>query len=103
MAPRGHGGGVMLAGACQEGRSRTTMRLPVGVGRAGEVPWDGSTAMSDGQPPFEDVDWREVSRYQPHTAGLIAAPVRDMEAPGAPPVHPCPPISYRPPPPGRPR
>jgi len=36
--------------------------------------------MSDGQPPFEDVDWRELTGYVRHAACLIAARVGDMKA-----------------------
>ncbi|HEY3608238.1 MAG TPA: sigma-70 family RNA polymerase sigma factor, partial [Pseudonocardiaceae bacterium] len=36
--------------------------------------------MSDGQPPFEDVDWRELTSYARHAACLIAARAGDTKA-----------------------
>jgi RNA polymerase sigma factor (sigma-70 family) len=36
--------------------------------------------MSDGQPPFEDVDWRELSGYERHAACLVAARAGDTKA-----------------------
>lgn len=36
--------------------------------------------MTDGQPPFEDVDWRELTGYARHAACLVAARAGDTKA-----------------------
>jgi RNA polymerase sigma factor (sigma-70 family) len=36
--------------------------------------------MTDGQPPFEDVDWRELTGYERHAACLVAARAGDTKA-----------------------
>jgi RNA polymerase sigma factor (sigma-70 family) len=36
--------------------------------------------MTDGQPPFEDVDWRELTGYERHAACLVAARTGDTKA-----------------------
>jgi len=45
-----------------------------------DVPWDGSSGMSNGQTITEDAPWWELTGYPRHAACLIAARLGDREA-----------------------
>jgi RNA polymerase sigma factor (sigma-70 family) len=70
----------MLAGACQEGRSRTDGREPGHARRVREAPRDGATGMSDAHVVDDDAPWWELEGYPRHAACLIAARAGDREA-----------------------
>lgn len=69
----------MLAGACQEGRSRADGCAVDQAGRVREKSWDGSTGMSDGAVP-DDTPWWELKGHERHAACLRAARDGDRKA-----------------------